>query len=79
MIIPILQTVPSRCDLVAAQWLRLRTCTAGGMGSIPGRGTKIPHAAWCGQKKKKRCDLPFGAMEDTTSRGGGHVGPTCHG
>ena len=23
------------------------------MGSIPGRGTKIPHATWRGQKKKK--------------------------
>ena len=25
-----------------------------GPGSIPGRGTKIPQAAWRGQKKKKR-------------------------
>ena len=25
---------------------------AGGVGSIPGRGTKIPHATWCGQKLK---------------------------
>ena len=24
------------------------------MGSIPGQGTKIPHAAWCGQKVKKK-------------------------
>ena len=23
---------------------------AGGVGSIPGRGTKIPHAVGCGQK-----------------------------
>ena len=23
---------------------------AGGMDSIPGWGTKIPHALWCGQK-----------------------------
>ena len=36
------------------QWLRLRTPEAGDMGSIPGRGTKIPQAAWCGQKKKKK-------------------------
>ena len=35
------------------QWLRLCVSTAGGLGSIPGRGTKTPHAAWCGQKKKK--------------------------
>ena len=26
------------------QWLRLRATTAGGEGSIPGQGTKIPHA-----------------------------------
>ena len=26
------------------------TSLAGGMGSIPGWGTKIPHVAWCGQK-----------------------------
>ena len=27
---------------------------AGGAGSIPGRGTKIPHAAWRSQKKKEK-------------------------
>ena len=26
---------------------------AGVEGSIPGQGTKIPHAVWCGQKKEK--------------------------
>ena len=35
------------------QWLRLCTSTAGGTGSIPGWGTKILHATWCGQKKIK--------------------------
>ena len=35
------------------QWLRLGASTAGGTGSIPGRGTKIPQAARCGQRKKK--------------------------
>ena len=38
------------------QWLRLRTSNARGTGLIPGQGTKIPHAVWCGQKyiyKKK--------------------------
>ena len=34
-------------------WLRLCASTAGGTGSIPGQGTKIPHAAQHGQKKKK--------------------------
>ena len=32
----------------------LHAPTAGGMGLIPGRGTKILHAAWHGQKKKKK-------------------------
>ena len=34
------------------QWLRLRAFNAGGVSSIPGRGTKSPHATWCGQKIK---------------------------
>ena len=34
------------------QWLRLSASNAGGMDSIPGQGTKIPHALRCGQKKK---------------------------
>ena len=25
-----------------------------GTGLIPGQGTKIPHATWCGPKKKKK-------------------------
>ena len=39
---------------LALQWLRLRTSTAGGMGSIPGWGTKILHAAPCGQKNQNQ-------------------------
>ena len=27
----------------AVQWLRIRLAMQGGLGSIPGRGTKIPH------------------------------------
>ena len=27
------------------QWLRLQALHAGALGSIPGQGTKIPHAA----------------------------------
>ena len=37
---------------LVVQWLRLQASTAGGTGSIPGRGTEILHAAWHGQKKK---------------------------
>lgn len=34
---------------LVVQRLRLCTSTAGGKGSIPGRGTMIPHAVWRGQ------------------------------
>ena len=33
------------------QWLKFQAPNAGGMGLIPGQGTKIPHAA--GQIKTK--------------------------
>ena len=42
---------------LAVQWLRLCASSAGGVGSIPGQGTKIPHAVLCSQKiklKKKK-------------------------
>ena len=35
------------------QWLGLHTSTAGGTGSIPGGGTKIPEAGNMARKKKK--------------------------
>ena len=35
---------------LVVQRLRFRPSTAGRAGSIPGWGTKIPHALWCGQK-----------------------------
>ena len=37
-------------DFLVVQWLRLPICTAGDTDSIPGQGTKIPHAAQCGHK-----------------------------
>ena len=37
---------------LAVQWLRVCTSTAGGTGSIPGRGIRIPHAVWCSQQNK---------------------------
>ena len=39
---------------LVVQWLRLHPSIAAGTGSIPGWGTKIPHAAWCGQKLEKQ-------------------------
>ena len=38
---------------LAVQWLTLHASTAQGTGLISGWGTKIPHAAQCGEKKKK--------------------------
>ena len=38
---------------LAVQWLRLCLYNAGGTGLIPVWGTKILHASWQGQKKKK--------------------------
>ena len=39
---------------LAVQWLGLHASTAGGTGSIPGQGTKIPHATWGMAKKEKK-------------------------
>ena len=38
---------------LVVQWLGLGAFTAVGPGLIPGRGTKVPQAAWLSQKKKK--------------------------
>ena len=38
---------------LVVQWLRLCASNAGDMGSIPGQGTKIPHACRARKKKKK--------------------------
>ena len=39
---------------LVVQGLGLHACIAGDVGSIPGRGTKIPQAAQLGQEKKKK-------------------------
>ena len=45
---------------LVVQWLRLCTYNAGGMGSIPGPATTIPHAVRYNQKvKKKKKKLNF--------------------
>ena len=49
---PSLLNSPSLRTSLAVQWLKLCASTAGGTGSIPGRGTKIAHATWRDQKKK---------------------------
>ena len=56
-----------RTSLVV-QWLTPHTPSAGGTGSIPGLGTKIPHAARCGQKKNKIKQKYFKNYEHGHSR-----------
>ena len=41
-------------DFLEVQWLRLCASIAGDSGSFPDYVIKIPHALWCGQKKKKK-------------------------
>ena len=41
-------------DFPGSQWLRHHASTAGPRGSIPSWGTKILHAAQCGQKTGKK-------------------------
>ena len=43
---------------LAVQWLRLCASSAGGVGSIPGCGTKIPHVTQCGPNKKTKTPNP---------------------
>ena len=38
---------------LVGQQLRPRVSNAESVGLIPGQGTKILNAMWCGQKKKK--------------------------
>ena len=39
---------------LVAQWLRFHAPNAGGTGSIPGWGTKIPHNVWWGQQQQQK-------------------------
>ena len=52
---------------LAVQWLRHHASNAGGSGSNPGLGTKIPHAMQCGKKKKKQASSGFWPFEGNTS------------
>ena len=42
---------------LAVQWLGLYTLTVKGLGSIPGRGIKIPQAARRSQERKKESKI----------------------
>ena len=54
---------------LVVQWLRLCTPKAEDMGSVTGQGTKIPHAARYGQKKKIPCLLHHTREETESQRG----------
>ena len=62
--------MPSRlCDgtFLLVQWLRLGISNAGGTGSIPGWGTKIPHTMQQGQKIKDYVTHPGVSSEESYS------------
>ena len=70
---------------LVVQWLTLHTADAGATGSVPGQGTKIPHAVQRGQKieKKKKKLFSWGAdwgrrnSVCASSRYSSHVPLTC--
>ena len=41
-----------RGNSLVIQWLGFCALIAEDLGSVPGQGTKIPQAMWCGQKRK---------------------------
>ena len=46
--------ITEKRDSLEVQWLRLHASNAGGEGSVPGWGTKIPHATRHGQKNPQK-------------------------
>ena len=48
---------------MVVQWLGRQASIAGGPGSIPGRGTKIPQAARCSRKKARQCPVQIRLRE----------------
>ena len=51
------------------QWLGLRTSTAGGAGSVPGQGTKVPLAALHGKEKEKKVSHKQEDLQTTEPEG----------
>ena len=50
------------------QWLGLQASKAGGAGSIPGQGTKIPHATWQGPPKWRGWGAWLGTCNQSLSK-----------
>jgi len=53
--------------LLVVQGLRVCASTVASTGLNPGQGTKIPHAAWCSQKKPKKTQLHSLKASNSTS------------
>lgn len=78
-------TGPNKSTLensLVVRWLRLGTCTAEGLGSIPSQETKIPQAVRRGKKKTQQLsalthDLAVSKSSPNTERpnGGGGTPP----
>ena len=49
-------------DVPGSPVVKTRASNAGGAGSIPGQGTKIPHAVQLGQKKERHMQVAGGPM-----------------
>ena len=49
-----------------------------GTGSVPGRGTKILHATWCGKKKKKFLIVAYKVPHDVAPAGLTAYQPVFH-
>ena len=60
---------------MAVQWLGLHASTAGGTGSIPGQGTKIPHALWHDQKQNRKGKKANKISENKSAQG--DTKPNC--
>ena len=60
------------------QWLRFHTPNTGGLGLIPGQGTKILHVTQCNQKKKiflvKKKEKPEPDFKQTTRSNSQFIG-----
>ena len=56
------------------QWLKNLLCNAGDAGSIPGPGTKIPHAAGQLKPMRNNCTEPATPQSPWAAM----KGPKCH-
>ena len=56
-------------DFLVVQWLRLYPSTVEGVGSIPGGGTSISHAAQCAPKLKITTTTKYSGKRKSSCQG----------